>query len=1523
MPNQLQYANVNKLKKKVKRDISRSLEGDTEEWSAISDSCHTVGARASPQGLDSEKREDGASCGKIHSTGEQRRSPICNVFPPLASNDTLFESSANVGSGVDTAPEVLCEAADGPILNLSASCSGSEEGSECVWNLSFLEEPHAVTDGFCKSSDSETGTQSLDHRVSLRFDCDLCINCSCGVCSDCVHTDGESCQHCDYCRSGNDSEAELECDHWDSDGEVENFDVDPFEELSDVQKANERIKNEFTDIVLEHNASHALIKQMLVFFRRNNFGDFPKCPSTLLKTPVVTKVRAVPPGEYWHRGLESDLLLYAKTSDCSIIKVTFSVDGVPMMASSGAEFYPICCTFNDSKDVVLAGVYYGVGKPNSSDDFLKDFVDEMNPLVEKGIECEGRHVCVEVHLAICDAVAKSWLLNVKGHGGYYGCCKCTVEGVWLNGRVAFHKLNCTKRTDESFNLQLQEEHHNGTTILSSLKSFKPVTNVVLDYMHLCLLGTMRKMVYMMLAGPKSVRQSASTVIKMSSILESLAAWIPSDFARKCRSLKYVKKFKATEWRLILYYVGVVLFEATLPKHLYEHFLVLFVAMTILTSEVHLQNHIDYAHELMSYFIQTFIELYGKKYASHNIHNLIHLVDDCRVHGSVDKFSAFVFENFYQKLKKMIRKGDKPLQQLCRRYEEQKLKKQASIKKPTVGLQFSGVHNDGPLPPWCANPQYLRMQSGSEHKLSLSQANNCCCLIDGSKYVLVNFSDGPFIVQGSWITEDMKFAALPPNFSQFTGLEYDKFIQSAEMKPEDGWMVFHLLRIRAYSDEFSKVRLKLKTAEICSETDLNSSPDHTHHDKTVGRNLRHRVRKVGSQNEQPSSDDESPNLKDKSKIPPPAPPKSTLTLGSYKEFQIDKAKSEKQAIKIDLSEKKTRNLKSPDPAVASSSTIMNKMDSAKSKMEASQSSIKTDVSEKDTPNHISPDPVVPSSSTIMNKMDSAKSKMQASQSSVKTDLSELDTLNHISPDPVVPSSATIKVDSAKSKIQASQSSVKTDLSEKDTLNQNSPDRVVPSSSTTLKESDGSNKKTDKQAAIELAQKLTDDGYVILNLTEQRSQFKQILHELAKMSLNPREVREVSSSRPPALDASFTKSEENDVLYGCPHIDADSWTNFNAKLKSDSIYAVAVADKLNDIAANESDLGEYVRTILGKIITNALASEYSWAGRLDNKPFHDLFVVKMIKWMVKKFTKYPRVKDDIKVIIQHWLRLAPQRSGGKNFQKYKAKSSPNTQEGDGEELAVGGTTRATRTPASSTPKKNKKKPAAFKVSHSPIMSPAKKKQRRQICSDSDSDLDAHMSASVPKTHEGDEGELAVGRSTGAIPKHASSTSKRSQKQSVFLKFSTSPLKSPAKKKSKNQQFYSQFDRDLDAHMNHSVPNTREGPEVEGDGLVLKAKKKLPFSLASPYKPPAKNTYMQRQSSGSGSDLDAPEYISDSPVKIKSVRRRRKRVLLPIVKQEPDCSLQIVDAVDDSADSFGDNNAASERDEALSGSANKDRF
>lgn len=71
-------------------------------------------------------------------------------------------------------------------------------------------------------------------------------------------------------------------------------------------------------------------------------------------------------------------------------------------------------------------------------------------------------------------------------------------------------------------------------------------------------------------------------------------------------------------------------------------------MLLLLSKI---SDIDYAEELLKYFVSTFVQIYGQEHVSHNIHNLLHIAEVSRKFGSIVNFSAFPFENHMTHLKK--------------------------------------------------------------------------------------------------------------------------------------------------------------------------------------------------------------------------------------------------------------------------------------------------------------------------------------------------------------------------------------------------------------------------------------------------------------------------------------------------------------------------------------------------------------------------------------------------------------------------------------------------------------------------------------------------------------------------------------------------------------------------------------------------------------------------------------------------------------------------------------------------------
>lgn len=277
------------------------------------------------------------------------------------------------------------------------------------------------------------------------------------------------------------------------------------------------------------------------------------------------------------------------------------------------------------------GVYHGLSKPKDSDVFLSDFIVEAKNLLTNGITINGVNLKVTIKGFVCDAPAKSFVLKTKGHSGFSSCSRCTIEGEYFQNRVCFpySKNKCPKRTHESYAQMICEEYHVGDSIsrLIELPRFDLVKSFSLDYMHLVLIGVTRKLVLLWLhKGPLNTRLPSRSVHKLTASLLALKKCISSDFSRKPRGIQDIGRWKATELRLFLLYIGSVVLKDIINTDCYTHFMTLHVAMVILLSP-NLKHYLDYAEQLLNYFVEQFDNIYGRQHISHNIHGLLHLCDD--------------------------------------------------------------------------------------------------------------------------------------------------------------------------------------------------------------------------------------------------------------------------------------------------------------------------------------------------------------------------------------------------------------------------------------------------------------------------------------------------------------------------------------------------------------------------------------------------------------------------------------------------------------------------------------------------------------------------------------------------------------------------------------------------------------------------------------------------------------------------------------------------------------------------------
>ncbi|CAH1107023.1 unnamed protein product [Psylliodes chrysocephalus] len=361
----------------------------------------------------------------------------------------------------------------------------------------------------------------------------------------------------------------------------------------------------------------------------------------------------------------------------SVIKLIFNIDGLPLFKSSCTQMWPILCrVYNSSYKLspFPVALYCGTTKPKNINNYLKDFISEINELVLNGIYIDNTNVQINLFCITCDAPARSYLKCIVGHNGTYGCERCHQKGTYFNRRIIYLSTNSRERTHEDFVAKECPKHHLSKTPMLKLEGIDIIKIFSLDYMHLCCIGVMRKILFYWFVkcdSRKTVRLPVNLREKISNRLRYCSFYVPSEFSRKPKTFNDLNRFKATEFRLILLYLGPVIFHNVLHKDLYDHFLLFHVALRILLCPRFVgSSWIITARELLTSFVDNFSRIYGRESCIYNVHNLLHLADDAiNFNCSLNDISCFPFESFLGKLKRMLRKPDQPLAQVCKRLSE--------------------------------------------------------------------------------------------------------------------------------------------------------------------------------------------------------------------------------------------------------------------------------------------------------------------------------------------------------------------------------------------------------------------------------------------------------------------------------------------------------------------------------------------------------------------------------------------------------------------------------------------------------------------------------------------------------------------------------------------------------------------------------------------------------------------------------------------------------------------------------------
>jgi len=145
-------------------------------------------------------------------------------------------------------------------------------------------------------------------------------------------------------------------------------------------------------------------------------------------------------------------------------------------------------------------------------------------------------------------------LKVKGHSGFSSCTRCFQTAEYSKNRICFpYSESIIKKKDHiGYITMLDNNHHINNRVTSNhieIPNFNMVEAFPLDYMHLALLGVMRKLIHLWLyKGPVTVCLTSRQIFKLSESLLNLKSFIPNEFSRKPRMTQDVSRWKATEFR---------------------------------------------------------------------------------------------------------------------------------------------------------------------------------------------------------------------------------------------------------------------------------------------------------------------------------------------------------------------------------------------------------------------------------------------------------------------------------------------------------------------------------------------------------------------------------------------------------------------------------------------------------------------------------------------------------------------------------------------------------------------------------------------------------------------------------------------------------------------------------------------------------------------------------------------------------------------------------------------------------------
>ncbi|CAF4164439.1 unnamed protein product [Rotaria magnacalcarata] len=316
----------------------------------------------------------------------------------------------------------------------------------------------------------------------------------------------------------------------------------------------------------------------------------------------------------------------------NIISILLHVDGISLTRSTRLKMWLFSGSLVELPpllryrryNMLLLSIWVGCTEPEPHI-WLKSIVPKINYIKTQG-----------------DCPALRLILNFIGHGGYFCCWYCYLQGEHVHNKRQYKYEERVILRDSMTYLQesklvyknnVNVFEHVGVTVLEPIMDMSLPDSIIADYLHICLLGHAKAIIRNLYESMKPFER-----IELDEKLNEQP--FPHYFNRKMRKVANFAYVKGNEIKNILFYGLLPLFQLYLPMEKLSH-IALYVCFIRL-----LHGDAIFGHETCTIADKLFCEYYRdhddyyKGLQNLVLHLHLHLTTIYKNHGALSNIGCF-------------------------------------------------------------------------------------------------------------------------------------------------------------------------------------------------------------------------------------------------------------------------------------------------------------------------------------------------------------------------------------------------------------------------------------------------------------------------------------------------------------------------------------------------------------------------------------------------------------------------------------------------------------------------------------------------------------------------------------------------------------------------------------------------------------------------------------------------------------------------------------------------------------------